>query len=147
MYPDTPSPAIGTPAPTSTPSSSSAPTLLTQESRSRLETRFNIPVDKDIVPTLSSLPYNILRTSSKNLPVYESTKGGGTKRITTIQKIQGNLTELATSVREALGLEPHFTDQRGRKKANIMINHTTKHVVIRGWRAPEIKRWAEVKGF
>lgn len=88
-----------------------------------------------------------MRTKSANLPIYESTKSGGSKRITTIRKIKGDLNELATSVRTALGLDEFMVDVRGRRKANIVINHTTNHVVVRGWRAPEIKRWAEMSGF
>ena len=101
----------------------------------------------DITPTVSSLPYIIQRTPSKNLPIYQSTKSGGSKHITTIRKIQGDLTGLATSVRQALGIDEFMTDMRGRRKANIVINQTTRQVVIRGWRGPEVKRWAEVSGF
>ena len=100
-----------------------------------------------ITPTLSSLPYNILRTPSKNLPIYQTTKSGGSKHITTIRKIQGNLTELALAVRQALGLEEYLVDMRGRRKANVVINQVTQQVVVRGWRGPEIKRWAEMSGF
>jgi large subunit ribosomal protein L49 len=108
----------------------------------------NVPIDHgNLSPTLCSLPYNILRTPSKNLPIYQSTKSGGSKHITTIRKIQGDLTELATAVRRALGMEEYMTDMRGRRKANIVINRTTQHIVVRGWRGPEIKRWAEMSGF
>ncbi|OCT52847.1 54S ribosomal protein img2, mitochondrial [Cladophialophora carrionii] len=132
MYPDTDP---------STPS----PTVLAGDLKaSSLKSRIR---DFSIGPTLSSLPYSILRTPSKNLPIYQTTKSGGSKHITTIRKIQGDLTELATAVRQALGMEEYMTDPRGRKKANVVINRTTKHVIIRGWRGAEIKRWAEVSGF
>ncbi|KIW27865.1 uncharacterized protein PV07_07564 [Cladophialophora immunda] len=103
--------------------------------------------DHNLTPTLSPLPYLIARTPSQNLPIYQTTKAGGSKHITTIRKIKGDLQELATAVRTALGLEEYMTDVRGRKKANVVINWTTRHVVVRGWRGPEIKRWAEVSGF
>src|ERR1700761_2274997 len=103
--------------------------------------------DFNITPTLSHLPYSIRRTPSKNLPIYQSTKSGGSKHITTIRKIQGDVTELANTVRNALDMDEYMTDMRGRRKANVVINRTTKHVVIRGWRGPEIKRWAEMSGF
>lgn len=98
-------------------------------------------------PTLSTLPYLIARTKSSSLPIYETSKSGGTKRITTIRKITGDLAELAAAVRSALRMDEYMTDLRGRRKANVAINHTTKQVVVRGWRAPEIKRWAEMTGF
>ncbi|EXJ73764.1 uncharacterized protein A1O5_03526 [Cladophialophora psammophila CBS 110553] len=103
--------------------------------------------DHNLTPTLSPLPYMIMRTPSKNLPIYHSAKAGGSKHITTIRKIKGDLRELANAVRTALGLEEYMTDARGRRKANIVINWTIRQVVIRGWRGPEIKRWAEMSGF
>ncbi|KAJ9603899.1 54S ribosomal protein img2, mitochondrial [Cladophialophora chaetospira] len=102
---------------------------------------------QEMRPITSSLPYSILRTPSKNLPIYQSVKSGGSKHITTIRKIQGDLTALASSVRQALGIDEFMTDMRGRRKANIVINRTTRHVVLRGWRGPEVKRWAEMSGF
>ncbi|KAK5446363.1 54S ribosomal protein img2, mitochondrial [Exophiala xenobiotica] len=96
---------------------------------------------------VSHLPFQISRTKSANLPVYESTKAGGSKHITTIQKITGDLNELADRVRKALGMEQQITDVRGRRKETIAINWTTRHVVVRGWRGPEIKKWAELNGF
>ena len=136
MYPDTP-----IPAPVAAPSDSSPQDPETKLSRKQLV------LATELQPTFSHLPYSIVRTPTKNLPIYQSTKAGGSKHITTIRKIKGDLAELATSVRTALGMEEHVTDMRGRRKANVVINWTTKHVVIRGWRAPEIKRWAEMTGF
>ncbi|OAL39702.1 hypothetical protein AYO20_01099 [Fonsecaea nubica] len=101
----------------------------------------------NLTPTLSPLPYLVVRTPSKNLPIYQTSKSGGSKHITTIRKIKGDLQGLANAVRTALGLEEYITDVRGRKKPNVVINWTTRHVVVRGWRGPEIKRWAEANGF
>ncbi|KIX00712.1 uncharacterized protein Z518_09777 [Rhinocladiella mackenziei CBS 650.93] len=97
--------------------------------------------------TVSLHPFMITRTRFGSLPVYQSTKGGGTKHITTIRKISGDLTELATQVRTALGLEQSFVDFKGRRKENVAINWTTRQVVVRGWRGPEIMKWAELNGF
>lgn len=97
--------------------------------------------------TVSSLPFKITRTPSSNLPVYESTKSGGSKHITSIRKITGDLDELASQIRGALGMEQHIVDVRGRRKETVVINRTTRQVVVRGWRGPEIKKWAEMKGF
>jgi hypothetical protein len=99
------------------------------------------------MPNTSPLPYSISRTTTSNLPIYESTKSGGSKHITTIRKIRGSLTDLALSVREALGLKEFVTDFRGRRKANVLVNGITRQVVVRGWRAAEIRVWAERNGF
>ncbi|KAJ9621089.1 54S ribosomal protein img2, mitochondrial [Knufia peltigerae] len=96
---------------------------------------------------ISNLPFKISRTPSSNLPVYESTKSGGSKHITTIRKITGDLEQLAGQVRKALGMDQYITDIRGRRKETVTINRTTKQIVVRGWRAPEIKKWAELNGF
>jgi large subunit ribosomal protein L49 len=97
--------------------------------------------------TVSHLPFRIARTPSANLPVYESTKSGGSKHITSIRKITGDLDELATQIRRALNLGPYIVDVRGRRKETVAINWTTRQVVVRGWRGPEIKKWAEMSGF
>ena len=100
-------------------------------------------------PTVSqqSLPYLISRTPTANLPVYEHTKGGGTKHITVVRKLSGDLSALQLHLREALGLEEGYLDAKGRKKQNVTINWTTRQVVVRGWRGAEVKRWCELAGF
>ncbi|EXJ88858.1 hypothetical protein A1O3_01922 [Capronia epimyces CBS 606.96] len=98
-------------------------------------------------PTISLLPFKINRTSSSNLPIYESSKAGGSKHITSIRKITGDLNELAGRIRTALGLQQFVVDVKGRRKETVAINWTTKQVVVRGWRGPEIKKWAELNGF
>ncbi|KAL2404910.1 hypothetical protein ABEF93_008218 [Exophiala dermatitidis] len=98
-------------------------------------------------PTVSPLPFKINRTPSSNLPIYESSKAGGSKHITSIRKISGDLNELASRIRSALGLQQHIVDVKGRRKETVAINWTTRQVVVRGWRGPEIKKWAEFNGF
>ncbi len=105
------------------------------------------PQHADLAPTLSTLPYIIGRTKTANLPIYETSKAGGSKRITMIRRITGDLDELATAVRSALKMDEYMTDLRGRKKANVVVNSIARQVIVRGWRAPEIKRWAEMSGF
>lgn len=95
----------------------------------------------------SVLPYTISRTQSSNLPVYHLAKAGGNKHLTTLRKLTGDLNALQSDIRSALGLEQFVVDQQGRKKENVAINWTTKQIVVRGWRGPEIKRWAEMRGF
>ena len=95
----------------------------------------------------SVLPYTISRTPSSNLPVYHLAKAGGNKHLTTVRKLSGDLNALQSDIRSALGLEQFVVDQQGRKKENVVINWTTRQIVVRGWRGPEIKKWAETRGF
>ena len=95
----------------------------------------------------SALPYTISRTRSSNIPVYHLAKAGGNKHLTQVRKLTGDLQALQGDIRSALGLEQFVVDQQGRKKENVTINWTTKQIVVRGWRGPEIKKWAELRGF
>lgn len=95
----------------------------------------------------SALPFHIRRTSSSNLPVYESTKAGGSKKITTIRLLSGDLKEMQRDLRTVLQLPEIVIDSKGRKKEPVAINDLTQHVVIAGWRGSEVKKWAEVRGF
>jgi len=98
-------------------------------------------------PGTSSLPFTINRTISQNLPIYETSKAGGNKHITQIRKLSGDLEALQEQLRTILGLGQYVTDLRGRKKENVAINWATRQIVVRGWRGPEIKKWAESAGF
>ena len=95
----------------------------------------------------SVLPYTISRTRSSNIPVYHLAKAGGNKHLTQLRKLTGDLHALQSDIRSALGLEQYVVDQQGRKKENVAINWTTKQIMVRGWRGPEIKKWAELRGF
>lgn len=91
--------------------------------------------------------FHIGRTSSKNFAVYESTKGGGTKHITTVRRLSGDLVEMQSQLRAMLQLPEQTIDNKGRKREPVSINHLTQHIVIKGWRGAEVKKWAETLGF
>ena len=95
----------------------------------------------------SHLPFIISRTPSNNLPIYETSKSGGTKQITCIRKVTGNLSELAATIRTALGLEQYIVDVKGRRKETVSVNPVSRQVIIRGWRGAEVKKWAQLSGF
>lgn len=95
----------------------------------------------------SSLPYTIARTPSRQLPIYHLSKSGGNKHLTKLRKIDGDLNKLRDDLRSALKMGDHVVDQMGRKKENVAINWTTRQIVVRGWRRPEIQKWAEGLGF
>lgn len=67
--------------------------------------------------------------------------------MTKLRKIDGDLHKLKDDLRLALGVEDYVIDRRGRKKENVTINWTTGQIVVRGWRRPEIQKWAEGLGF
>lgn len=93
------------------------------------------------------LAFHIGRTSSKNFAVYESTKGGGTKHITTVRRLTGDLVEMQRQLRAVLQLPEHTIDNKGRKKEPVSINNLTQQIIIKGWRGAEVKKWAETLGF
>jgi large subunit ribosomal protein L49 len=99
-------------------------------------------------PTLSSrVLYTITRTPSQQLPIYRHSKAGGNKHLTKLRKIDGDLNKLKSDIRAALGVEDYVIDRMGRKKENVAINWTTRQIVVRGWRKPELVKWAEGMGF
>ena len=98
---------------------------------------------------LSSLPYAIVRTStpSRSLPIYETSKAGGSLHVTVVRKCAGDLSHLQLHLLNALKLEASYVDKKGRKKENVKINPLTKQIVVKGWRGAEVKRWCEMVGF
>lgn len=97
--------------------------------------------------TAHSLPFHIGRTKTNNLAIYEHVKAGGSKHITQIRKLSGDLTELQKALRTALQLPDFVVDGKGRKKEPVAINPLTQHIIIKGWRGSEVKKWAESLGF
>lgn len=95
----------------------------------------------------NSIPYSIARTPSRQLPIYHLSKSGGNKHLTRLRKIDGDLHKLRDDLRSALGVEEYTTDQMGRKKETVAINWTSRQIVVRGWKRPEIQKWAEGLGF
>jgi large subunit ribosomal protein L49 len=94
-----------------------------------------------------TLPYAITRTRPGQLPIYNLTKGGGTKHITRIRKLSGDLNALKEDLTKALGLEGGMTNRRGERVEAMNVNWLNKQIFVRGWRGPEIKAWAESRGF
>ena len=65
-----------------------------------------------------------------------------------MRKLSGDLHRLKEDVFKVLGFQKEYDlDLKGRKKENVAINWMTGQIVVRGWRGPEIKRWAEAVGF
>jgi large subunit ribosomal protein L49 len=108
------------------------------------------PYSQAIQPTPAppALPYTISRTyPGHQLPVYTLTKAGGSKHLTKVRKITGDLNALKADLTKALGVEGGMTNRRGEKVEAVSVNWQNNQVIVRGWRGPEIKTWAENRGF
>ncbi|OOQ91845.1 putative mitochondrial large ribosomal subunit L49 [Penicillium brasilianum] len=92
-------------------------------------------------PTLSltNLPYFVRRTGSNQLPVYLVTKAGGTKQLTKIQKTEGDLDALRSDLALTLGVDNRSPD--------VSINRLTGHIIVKGWRKPEIVKFLQERNF
>ncbi|OJJ51583.1 hypothetical protein ASPZODRAFT_163393 [Penicilliopsis zonata CBS 506.65] len=91
---------------------------------------------------LTNLPYFVRRTASNQLPVYLVTKAGGTKQQTKIQKTEGDLEALRDDLARALGL-----DSGSKKGSDVTINRLNGHIIVKGWRKPEIQKFLEDRNF
>ena len=67
------------------------------------------------------LSYHVHRTASQQLPVYHLAKRGGNLHQTRVRKIDGDIKALRDDLRRALGL----------KEEHIVINHLTRHIIIK----------------
>ncbi|PKX92156.1 mitochondrial 54S ribosomal protein mL49 [Aspergillus novofumigatus IBT 16806] len=94
---------------------------------------------------LTNLPYFIRRTASNQLPVYLVTKAGGTKQQTKIQKTEGDLEALRSDLARYLGLESG--DPRAPKSPDVTINRLNGHIIVKGWRKPEIQKFLLERNF
>ena len=82
------------------------------------------------------LPFDITRTRTNNIPVYIDIKGGGSKIVTTIRKVRGDLKELEKCVRSRLGDDFHY-----------QINELTSQLHIKGNHKDPIVRLLKELGF
>lgn len=100
------------------------------------------------------LKYHVSRTKSHELPVYHDLKSGGTRKLTYVRKIAGDIRMLKGELQQHLGI----TDDR------ISINNLTNHIVIKvgkgteysvgsrrltvwlqGWHKPVVVKFLEAK--
>ncbi|KAJ5481738.1 Mitochondrial large ribosomal subunit L49 [Penicillium sp. IBT 31633x] len=99
---------------------------------------------KKPTPTLqlTNLPYFVRRTASNQLPVYLVTKAGGTKQLTKIQKTEGDLDALRNDLACALGIV-----DGNKPNPDVTLNRLTGHIIVKGWRKPEILKFLEERKF
>ena len=93
------------------------------------------------------MPFYIGRTGTNNIPVYEHVKNGGSKKITTLRKLSGDLVALQSALQKALELPESYLNTKGQKRTPVQINELTQQINIQGWRAAEVKSWAQTIGF
>ncbi|KAJ5577185.1 Mitochondrial large ribosomal subunit L49 [Penicillium sp. DV-2018c] len=99
---------------------------------------------KKPTPTLqlTNLPYFVRRTASNQLPVYLVTKAGGTKQLTKIQKTEGDLDALRNDLACALGVV-----DGNKPNPDVTLNRLTGHIIVKGWRKPEIVNFLQERKF
>ena len=83
-----------------------------------------------------SLPFEIKRSKTNNLPVYVDKKRGGSLVLTVIRNIKGDLNELASFLKEDLGEDVHF-----------QVNEITSQVKIKGYHKDAVVRLLKEHGF
>ncbi|KAF2085333.1 hypothetical protein K490DRAFT_14403, partial [Saccharata proteae CBS 121410] len=83
------------------------------------------------------LPYHVLRTPSRKLPVYKLAKAGGNLQQTKLRKIVGDTRALRDDLKAFL----RVADK------DIAINSVTGHIVVKGWYKPQIERFLEERKF
>ncbi|GIK01566.1 hypothetical protein Aspvir_005604 [Aspergillus viridinutans] len=135
----------------SKPSAHQSRTFLVQLKRQSQTLKENPSATTGAVPPpgaslqLTNLPYFIRRTASNQLPVYLVTKAGGTKQQTKIQKTEGDLEALRSDLARYLGLESG--DPRSPKSPDVTINRLNGHIIVKGWRKPEIQKFLLERNF
>ncbi|KAJ5736300.1 Phosphopantothenoylcysteine decarboxylase [Penicillium malachiteum] len=88
---------------------------------------------------VNNLPYFVRRTGSNQLPVYLDKKAGGTKQLTKIQKTEGDLEAFREDLARSLGVDLRSSD--------VSVNKLTGHIVVKGWRKPEIVKFLRERNF
>ncbi|KAJ1960697.1 mitochondrial 54S ribosomal protein img2 [Dipsacomyces acuminosporus] len=86
-------------------------------------------------PELVTYPYFVQRTRFQSLPVYTDIKNGGTRKLTLVRRIEGDIEALRSDLVQAL------------EDSTIQINGVSRQLVIKGDRVKEVRAWLTKKGF
>ncbi|KAK6335859.1 hypothetical protein TWF730_003234 [Orbilia blumenaviensis] len=86
-------------------------------------------------PKAAHLPYQIGKTKSGNLPVFEVHAAGRIKA-TVIRKVKGDMGELAGDLKKALNL----------KDSQLRSSETTRKIEVAGKKAAEVKKFLRDQG-
>ncbi|XP_046849029.1 39S ribosomal protein L49, mitochondrial-like [Xenia sp. Carnegie-2017] len=83
-----------------------------------------------------SLPFQVRRSKTNNLPVYIDKKRGGSLVLTVIRNISGSLDEMVNVLKKHLGNHLHFQK-----------NELTSQVKVKGYHKEDIVRLLKELGF
>ncbi|KAM3824720.1 large ribosomal subunit protein mL49 [Vipera latastei] len=86
------------------------------------------------------LPYFVRRSRMHNVPVYKDTSHHGTRKITVIRKIEGDIWALENDVKSFL------TELSGQTPAT-QVNENTCSIRVKGYFEEELKTWLMDRGF
>ncbi|XP_034261685.1 large ribosomal subunit protein mL49 [Pantherophis guttatus] len=86
------------------------------------------------------ISYFVRRSRMHNIPVYKDTSHHGTRKLTIIRKIEGDIWALENDVKAFL------TELSGRTPAT-QVNENTCSICVKGYFEEELKTWLMDKGF
>ncbi|KAK3594331.1 hypothetical protein CHS0354_024267 [Potamilus streckersoni] len=100
------------------------------------------PTPSGWVPPAANLstPYAVNRTKNHNLPVYLQVKVGGTRKLTLIRKIDGDIWALEADIR-------NFLEPITGKKCLTQVHEVARFIRVRGNYVTEVGKFLIDKGF
>lgn len=81
--------------------------------------------------------YFVKRTKNSSLPVYTDFRNGGTRKLTIIRRIDGDVKSFMQDLQQALYLSAE----------DISLNRTNNNVIIKGIKLKQVMDWLESRGF
>ncbi|TLD19492.1 Translation initiation factor [Venturia nashicola] len=88
-------------------------------------------------PIPQLLPYHVLRSRTRNLPVYLDWKAGGNLKQTQIRKIVGDTKTLSRDLAKELQIDPRL----------VTVGKVSGHVVIKGHFKQKVEAFLKARGF
>ena len=85
-------------------------------------------------------PYYVQRTKNYMIPVYMDITFRGTRRVTTIRKIHGNIWALESELRK-------YLEKQTNKVIGVRVNELIGEIQFRGDHVSLVKKWLDEKGF
>ncbi|KAI9225595.1 MAG: ribosomal protein L49/IMG2, partial [Piptocephalis tieghemiana] len=79
--------------------------------------------------------YYVKRTSNRMLPVYSEVRNSGTRRLTIIQRIEGDSQKLQQDLAKTF------------KGTQVWVKPTNGHVILKGRYGRYVKSWLTARGF
>ncbi|PVZ96568.1 hypothetical protein BB558_002178 [Smittium angustum] len=89
----------------------------------------------NLVTPKDQLPYFIQRTQFKSLPIYTEFRNNGSRKLTMIRKVEGNIGLLKSELDKIFGSE------------NVVIKKINNSIVIKGICVREVRQFLTKKGF